>query len=83
LYLRVGFGAGEPRVEFDEDDLGHRQFRRARQLARHQLGDERLRPLTRPAKLEHVQAVVVRLDDGRERAALAQRRDVPRGRDRP
>ena len=45
------------------------------------LGDERLRPLARAAELEHVEPVVVGLDEGGQRPALPQRRHVPRRRD--
>ena len=53
----------------------------ARQLADDELGDEHLRPLPGAAKLQHIHARVVGFDDGRQRAALAQRRDVARGGD--
>ena len=50
--------------------------RGAADLARDQLGDERLRSLARTAKLDHVHAFVVGFDDGGHGAAFAQRRDV-------
>ena len=52
---------------------------RARQLADHDLGRERLRALAGAAELDHVQAVVVGLHDRRQRAALAQRGHVAGG----
>ena len=51
----------------------------ARDLAGDELGDQRARPLPGAAELEDVEAVVVGLDDRRQRAALAQRRDVAGG----
>ena len=71
-------GARQVRIELDQDDLGHRQIHRACELAREQLGDQRLRPLAGAAKLEHVHAVVICLDDRGHRAALAERGDVAR-----
>ena len=67
----VGLGAPDHRVELDADELGDRQAERAGQRARHDLRDERLRPLSRAVELQHVEAVVVRLDQGGQRAALA------------
>ena len=46
---------------------------RARQLADHDLGRQRLRALAGAAELDHVQPVVVGLHDRGQRAALAQR----------
>ena len=58
---------------------GTAQAERAGELARDDLGDERLHPLPRAAELEHVEAVVIGLHQARERAPLAQRRDITRG----
>ena len=79
LDLRVGLGRAERRVELDQHQLRHRQPEAAGQLAGHDLGRQRLRPLARAAELQDVEAVVVGLDDGRQRAALAQRGHVARG----
>ncbi len=81
LDLRVGLGAREVGVELDEDDRGDRERRGARDFPRHELRNERLGTLARAAELEHVEALVVRLDDGGKRAALAQRGDVAGGRE--
>ena len=81
LDLGIGFGAGEFGVELREHQLGHRQAEHARQLAGHQFRDQRAAALPRAAELQHVQAVVVGLDDGGERPALAEGRDVARGGD--
>src|SRR5919199_2353806 len=80
LYLRVGLGRAERGVELHEHHLGHRQPGGARQLARHHLGRERLRPLTRAAELDHVQAIVVALHEPGQRAALSQGGHVARRR---
>ena len=70
-------------IELDDGELRHREARaRARELAGDDLGDERLAPLARAAELEHVEAVVVRLDDSRQRPALAKRGHVTRRGDR-
>ncbi len=50
-------------------------------LAGDQFGDQRPGALAGAAELEHVQAVVVGLDHGRQRATFAQRRDVAGGGD--
>ncbi len=76
LDLGVGLGARQVGVDQGEDDLGNRQAGGARQLAGDELGDQCARPLAGAAELEHVEAIVVALDDRRQRAALAQRRDV-------
>ena len=81
LDLRVGLGAADRRVELEQDELRHRESERARELPDDHLGDERLRPLARAVELEHVQPVVVRLDEGGERPTLPQGRHVPRRRD--
>jgi hypothetical protein len=83
LDLGVGLGARELGIELEPHQLGHREAERARELAAHHLGDERLRPLPGAAELAHVHAVVVGLDEPRQRPALAQRRDVARRDDRP
>ena len=64
---RTSSGTGNPsaRASCPDDDLG----------------DQRLRPLARPAELEHVEPVVVGLDEGGQRPALPQGRHVPRRRD--
>jgi len=51
-------------------------------LASHQLGDERPWSLAGAAELQHVHAVVVGLDDGRQRPAFTQRRDIAGDADR-
>ena len=78
LDLRIGLGAREVRIELDQHDLRHRQAGGAADLAGEQLRDQRLRSLAGAAELEHVHAVVVRLDDRGHGATLAQRRDVAR-----
>ena len=65
-------------IELDDRELGHGEAERAGELAGDDLRHERLASLPGAAELEHVEAVVVSLDDGRQRAALAQRSDVPR-----
>src|SRR5215510_2408262 len=59
LYLRVGLGTGEFRIEFNEDDLRHWQPCGAGDLPRHQLSDERFGPLTSAAELEHIHAIII------------------------
>ena len=76
LDLRVGLGSADHRVELDGNELRHREPERTRELTDHHLGDERLRPLPRAAELQHVEPVVVGLDEPGQRAALAQRGDV-------
>src|SRR5206468_7020505 len=71
LYLRVGLGAGEFGVEFNEDDLRHRQSCGAGDLPRHELSDERFGPLTCAAELEHIHAIIVGFDYGWQPCALA------------
>ncbi len=77
--LLVGLGVAERRVELDADEVGHGQADRACQLAGQPLGDEGTRALAGAAELDDVQAVVVRLDEAGQRAALAQGRHVARG----
>ena len=60
---------------------GTSEAERARELAGDDLGDERLAALAGAAELEDVEAVVARLDERGQRAALAERRDVARGLD--
>ena len=43
LDLGIGLGAREVGIELDQHDLGHGQLRGAADLARDELGDERLR----------------------------------------
>ena len=74
--LGVGLGARQVGIELGEDDLRHRQAERPRDLAGDELGDQRLRALAGAAELQHVQPVVVGLDDRRQRAAFAERRHV-------
>ena len=76
LDLGVGLGPGHPPVELHEHDLGHGQPERAGDLAGDQLRRERAHALARAAELHDVRAVIVGADDGRERAAFAQRRHV-------
>ena len=77
LDFRVRFGQSQGQVEVDQHRLGHGEIERPAQACGDQLRDERLRTLARPTELDDVHAVVVRLHDGRQRAALAQGRDVP------
>ena len=72
----IRLGPRQVRVEVREHDLRDLQPERARNLPRHQLRDQRPRALPRAAKLQHIQPVIVGLDDGGKRAAFAQRRDV-------
>ena len=81
LDLGVRLGAADRRIELDEHQLGHGEAERPGQLTHHHLRDERLRPLPGAVELEHIQPVVVRLDEGGERPALPQGRHVPRRRD--
>ena len=62
----------------DLHELRHRQAEQPSELARDELGDERLGALRGAAELRHVRAVVVGLDDRGYRAALAERRQVAR-----
>jgi hypothetical protein len=76
LNFGIGLGLRQPLVDDGEDDLRDAQAEEAGQLAGDQLGDQRLHSLARAAELDDVRAVVVALDDRRQRAALAQRRHV-------
>ncbi len=78
--LLVGFGVAQGRIDLDGDEVGHGQADRPPELAGKPLGDERARTLSGATELDHVQAVVVRLDQPGQRPALAQGRDVA-GRD--
>src|SRR5207247_5944088 len=73
----------ERRVELDEGELRHREAEGARELTGDDLGEQGLPPLARSAELEDVEPVVARLDERRQRAAFAQRRDVARRLDPP
>ncbi len=78
LDLGVGLGVAQRGVELDQHQLGDRQPERAGELAGHDLRRQRLRALPGAAELEDVEAVVVGLDDARQRASLAQGRHVAR-----
>ena len=66
-------------IELDEHDLGHGEPGGAREFSDDDFRDQHLGSLAGTAKLEHVHAGVVGFDDGRQRAALTQRRDVAGG----
>jgi hypothetical protein len=83
LDLRIRLGAGEGGVQLDQHDLRDRQAQQPGDLARHELRDQRPGALAGGPELQDVQAVVVGLDEGRQRAALAQGRDVAGRRDGP
>ncbi len=74
--FRVRLGPGQVLGHVGEDDVRHRQLEPARELARQQLGNQRPDTLSGAAELQHVHAVVVRLDDRRQGAAFAKRRHV-------
>ncbi len=76
LDLGVGLAAADPGVELDRHQLRHRQAERPRQLARDHLRHEHQRPLPGAAELADVEAVVVGLEQSRQRAALAEGRHV-------
>ena len=79
LDLRSGPGVAERRVERDERQAPGRGSRSARASSPATTSaTSAFSALSRPAELEHVQPVVVGLDERRERAALAQRRHVAR-----
>ena len=65
-------------VQIGENDLWNRQFEGTRDFARDQLGRQREQAVARRLELEHVQAVVVGLDERRERSAFAERGHVAR-----
>jgi deazaflavin-dependent oxidoreductase (nitroreductase family) len=81
--LDVGFRPAEERVHVHEHDLRHEQPEVPGELTGDQLRDERPGALAGAAVLHHVQAVVVRLHEAGQGAALAQLRDVAGGGDRP
>ena len=81
LDLGIRLGATECRVELDEREPRDEQPERARELAGDDLGEERLAALSRAAKLEDVEAVVVGLDERGQRPALPKRGDVAGGGD--
>ncbi len=59
-----------------EHDLGHRQAERSTDLPHHELRDQRLLAVAGAAELDDVLAPVIGLDQRRQRASLAERRDV-------
>ena len=79
----IRLGPRQVRIELGEHDLRHRQAQRPRDLPGDQLRDQRPRALAGAAELQHVHPVVVRLDDGGQRAAFAKRRDIAGDGDRP
>ena len=64
--LGVGLGAREIGIERRQHDLRHRQIERPCNLAGNHLGDERPHALSGGAELQHVHAVIVGFDDGRQ-----------------
>ena len=76
-----GSDGAERRVELDGHQLRHRQPQPARQLPADHLRDEHRQTLAGAGVLHDVGAEVVGLHQARQRPALAQRRDVPDGRD--
>ena len=72
----VRLGLRERGVELDEHQVRDREAETAADLARQELRDERLPALAGAAELDDVQPVVVRLDEGGHRAALAQGRHI-------
>ena len=81
LDLGIRLGTPEDGVEVKQRDLRHPEAEGAGELADDDLSDERERALPRAAELQHVQPVVVGLDQPRHRSALAQRRHVAGRRD--
>jgi hypothetical protein len=77
LDLLVRLGPPEHRVDLDQHQLGDRQAERAGQLADQHLGDQHLAALAGAAELHDVRPEVVGLHHPGQRAALAQRHDVP------
>jgi hypothetical protein len=83
LDLGVALHASELGRQVDQREIGHRQPQRARQPAHHQLGDQHPRALPGTAELHHPEpAIVGGVDDGRQRAPLAQGLDVAGGDER-
>ena len=83
LDFGVGFGAREFAGKVDEHDFRHRKSGQPADFAGQQLSDQGLGPLPGPAKFEYVQPFVIGFDNGRQRAALAQRSHITAGGDRP
>jgi hypothetical protein len=81
LDLRIRLGAAERRLDVHERELRHRQPEGAREQPHDDLRDERLRPLARAAELHDEEPSIVRVDDGGQRPALAQRLHVSGGDD--
>ncbi len=79
--LRVGLAGRERSIELDQSEVGDEEARRTRELARHQLGDERLVALPSATQLHHVETKIVRLHEGRHGAALTKRKDIADGPD--
>src|SRR4051812_18401909 len=79
--LGVLLVAAERRIDLHEDELGHGEAQGAADLAGDELGHQRQRSLAGAAELEHVHPEVVRLYDGGQRAAFAERGDVAGGAD--
>ena len=79
--LGVGLVAAELGVDFEEDQIGDGELERAGDATRDEFGDEGERTLTGTAELEDIEAEIIRFDDGRERAALAERHDIADGAD--
>ena len=76
LQLLVGLGVAEPGIDIDEHEVRHRQTQRTGDLAGQPFRHQRARSLARAVELHHVQAIVVRLDETGQRAALTQRRHI-------
>src|SRR6185295_3011900 len=79
LDLGVRLRASEIGVEFDKDNLRHRQSQRAADLACHQLRDQSFWPLTRAPEFEHIHSVVIGFNYRWKRSAFAQRGYIPCG----
>lgn len=60
------FGVAEPGVDVDQHELRDQQAECAPDLAREPLGHECPGTLTRAVELDHVQAVVIGLDETRQ-----------------
>jgi hypothetical protein len=80
LDLRVGLGQPQRRVDLDQHLLRNGESKRSSELSHEHLGHERARPLPGAAELDHIQTVVLRLEQPWQRAALAQRHRITRGR---
>ena len=81
LDLLVGLVLGDLRVQGDQRQPRDGDGEQPGDLGHEDLGDEDLDPLAGAAELQDVDAVVVGLDEARQGAALAQRRDVAGRRD--